>query len=182
MVPVCNHSVRDGALCYGRQVRTGVRLAPIDPWAVDDRAVVDLGRDFMRRLLLVLSAALIVAAITASSVLAVQGAVQPDETGPGNPPCSFVKIDPVRSGTYEIEGGWITIHKVSTSMGPAFWFETNTDMDALTVKGGPTYALYLDPSGGESNLYHSPLNPKNKNNQWYGLSHLCIDSKKVDEG
>jgi hypothetical protein len=135
----------------------------------------------MRRLLVLMSAGLLALAVTAPIVTAatpVDG-----ERGAGNPPCDFVKIDPVNSGTYALPDGSITIHVVSTDWGPAFWFTTEgVDIDALTVKGGPFYNLYTDPVGGEDNLYHSPLNLKYPNYQWYGLCHLCVDSKKIDEG
>jgi hypothetical protein len=132
----------------------------------------------MKRLLLLVASGLLVIGVFAPSALAVAGAVSPDETGSGNPPCDGKKIDPLRSGVYRIEGGYIDIHVVSTSKGPAFWFISNAVIEVLTVKGGPTFAVYFEPEDGEQYLYHSPINNKNPHRFWYGLSHLCVESHK----
>jgi hypothetical protein len=132
----------------------------------------------MKRLVLMVASGLLVVGIFAPSAFAVAGAVRPDETGGGNPPCAGTKIDPLVSGVYDIRGGYIDIHVVSTSKGPAFWFISNAVIDVLTVKGGPAYAVYFEPEDGESYLYHSIVNPKNPNGYWYGLSHLCVESHK----
>lgn len=82
----------------------------------------------------------------------------------------------------------LTITVVQTSQGPSFTFVSADNDEIVTsmyVKGGPDgsnlYNYGSFPNGGvaHDDGLHSPLNPKNKNDQWYGLSHLCIFADKL---
>jgi hypothetical protein len=108
----------------------------------------------------------------------------PGETFPGNYQCSAdgLLIDPVESGTYDlVGGGTITITVYDTASGPVFDFVTDgATIDSIVVKGGPNYHWYTwSPGVTSAEGLHAPLNVKN--DKWYGLSHLCIESTKKDE-
>jgi hypothetical protein len=97
----------------------------------------------------------------------------------GNPKCEGTKIDPVTSGTYAlVGGGHIVITVVNTPKGPTFNFDTegSATVDAVLVKGGPYYHVYIYPDVESDTGLHAPLNSANQ--KWYGLSHLCIESVK----
>lgn len=86
----------------------------------------------------------------------------------GNPDCGTgLKIDPVKSGTYD--GVTIVVS------GSSFSFSTDGSLVTdVVVKGGPNANWYSYPDPGvtsDSNLT-APINPNN--GKPYGLSHLCF--------
>ncbi len=133
-----------------------------------------------RRLLASLSALALLAVIGTSGVAASHVTT---EFISGNPKCDGTKIDPVNAGTYSLAGGGsITI--VLTG-GNEFSYTTSGSavITSIMVKGGPNALLwtYDSPSASDEGL-HAPLNLKNPNRPWYGLSHLCINSEKKGGG
>jgi hypothetical protein len=136
-----------------------------------------------RRLFAGLSTVALLGLLSAQTVTATH--VEPGETMPGNYQCpdGATKIDPVSSGTYALAGGGsITITVHSTAKGPTFDFSSSdADVSSVVVKGGPNYHTYMyAPAVMSDQGLHAPLNLNN--NKWYGLSHLCIESSKKDDG
>lgn len=136
-----------------------------------------------RRLTASLAALVLIGIVGVGSVSAT--APTPGETMPGNYQCpaGSTEIDPVESGTYALVGGGsIQITVSSTSKGPVFSFSaTDATVGAIVVKGGPNYHTYIFPADTTSaSGLHSPLNANN--GKWYGLSHLCLETAKKDDG
>jgi hypothetical protein len=141
---------------------------------------------------------IVLAVLVGASALAVTGIALADHSPPdgpaveptfieGNPSCEgALKIDPVASRTYSTTfrgfAGSITITVVQTAMGPTFTFVTDHPSHLVTsviVKGGPNALMYNYGAGiAHDDGLHSPLNPNNPNNKWYGLSHLCFATDK----
>ena len=106
----------------------------------------------------------------------------------GNPTCSDLisngiielKVEPVVDGSFTSADGTltVTIDVRSTADGPVFDWTSNIGVDAVFVKGGPNGNLYVyaPEATGDTGL-HSPVNPNNPNDQFYGLSHIsfCYD-------
>ena len=131
----------------------------------------------------------ITAILTALSMLTTVGATTVSAATPtsveqfaGNYQCpaGSTGVDPVVSGTYALVGGGsITITVISTTMGDTFNFTTSdATVGSIVVKGGTGYLTYMYTAATSDSGLHAPLNLKNRNNQWYGLSHLCIQSAK----
>lgn len=99
---------------------------------------------------------------------------------PGNPTCGCLgygdyerKIEPVVSGTYNIDGTNTITIVVSGSY--VDWTST-IGIDSVVVKGGPNANLYVyDPEASSDTDLHAPINPHS--GQVYGLSHIsfCYD-------
>jgi hypothetical protein len=103
---------------------------------------------------------------------------------PGNPDCpdgthELIKIEPVESGSYMVNGDVITIDVD----GVYFDWTSTHGIDAVIVKGGPNANLYyyddpLNPGGAEAfsdTELSAPINPMTQTP--YGLSHItfCYD-------
>jgi hypothetical protein len=136
-----------------------------------------------RRLSAALTALALLGVLSAQTVTATH--VSPGETIPGNYQCpsGATLIDPVADGTYALVGGGsITIDVSSTAKGPVFSFTaTDATVSSVVVKGGPNYHVYIyAPSVTTDDGLHAPLN--SANDKWYGLSHLCFESAKKDDG
>lgn len=126
-----------------------------------------------RRLLASLSALALLTVLGTSGVAA--GHVNTEFIA-GNPKCDGTKIDPVNAGTYALVGGGT----ITITLGAGNTFRFTTDgavVTSILVKGGPNALLwtYTNPVESDSGL-HAPVNLKNPNHPWYGLSHLCINS------
>ena len=134
----------------------------------------------MKKRLMLLPAALLVFGMLGTSSVA--AAPTSSEQGSGNPACSGTKIEPVADGVYAIPGGTIEINVYSTAKGNVFDWNTSSGVvvNSITVKGGTGFITYFYAGGAQADNsgLHAPLNLNNKNNQWYGLSHLCISSGK----
>jgi len=131
----------------------------------------------------------VAAALTTLALLAALGATSVTAAEPttefiaGNPACDGTKIDPVESGSYALVGGGHIVITVGWDNGAVFDFDTegSATVSSITVKGGPNALLWnFDPPVESYDGLHSPLNLKNPNGYWYGLSHLCINSEKKD--
>ena len=98
-----------------------------------------------------------------------------------------LKIEDPATGTYALNYGDFTVHLqitvVNTANGPSFTFVSTSGevITSISVKGGPGDANFYNYGAGveHDDGLHSPLNPKNPNNQWYGLSHLCVAADKI---
>lgn len=103
---------------------------------------------------------------------------------PGNPDCpdgthELIKIEPVQSGSYMVNGDVITIDVD----GVYFAWTSTHGIDAVIAKGGPNANLYnyddpLNPGGEEAfsdTELSAPINPMTQTP--YGLSHItfCYD-------
>ena len=131
-----------------------------------------------KRLLSSLAALALISVVGASSVTA---GVTISETIPGNPVCDGFKIDPVVAGTYALPGGGHIVITLGWNNGETFSFDTegSATVSSIMVKGGPNAILWsFDPAVTAYTGLHAPLNLKNPNGYWYGLSHLCINSAK----
>lgn len=137
--------------------------------------------DHMRRRVLSLLGVLsLFAVVGASSVTA---GVTISETIPGNPPCDGTKIDPVTAGSHDLVGGGHIVITLGWDNGQVFSFNTEgtATVSSIMVKGGPNAILWsFNPPVTAWSGLHAPLNLKNPNGYWYGLSHLCIHSAKKD--
>jgi len=83
------------------------------------------------------------------------------------------KIEPVSSGLYE---GIIDITVYESEMGPLFDFTATAPIVGLIVKGGPGANFYhygADAVTADTGL-HAPVNLKNPNGYYYGLSHVDV--------
>ncbi|HVM56823.1 MAG TPA: hypothetical protein VMT74_05125 [Gaiellaceae bacterium] len=98
-----------------------------------------------------------------------------------NPVCNGTKIDPVSSGTYDLQYGsnlgTITITVYDTPAGQEFDFQTDVATDLVTsvvAKGGTAYSTstYAAPGTNGDVGLHAPLNPHS--GFWYDLSYLCF--------
>ena len=96
---------------------------------------------------------------------------------PGNPPLcpGGFKLDPPMSGTFQLNGGTITIDISLTSCGQVFSWSVSPGIEIheIIVKGGPNantydYSGLMIPPMQDGNL-HAPLNP---NGMYAGLSHM----------
>lgn len=130
----------------------------------------------MRKRLLLLSTALLLAALVGAP--SASAGLVGVETGAGNPTCDGFKVDPVADGTYWDGSAWFAIDVQWTSKGPVFDWESNFVVTSVTVKGGPAYNLYMYAGDHSGQDLHAPLNPRNPNGMWYGLSHLCFEASK----
>ncbi|HKY74471.1 MAG TPA: hypothetical protein VJ246_04125 [Patescibacteria group bacterium] len=86
-----------------------------------------------------------------------------------------IKVDPAVSGSYT--DGYV--HVDVTVTGDSVSFVSDVGLDAVFVKGGPGGNLYTYDEETEAGNLHAPLNLKNKNNKYYGLSHInfCYDAE-----
>ncbi len=85
------------------------------------------------------------------------------------------KIEPVTSGVYTSDGGYLTINLTvnSTASGQTFDFTSTRTVDAVFAKGGPQGNLYdYRPAGTKSgNGLHAPVNSSGK---YADLSHISF--------
>ena len=67
----------------------------------------------------------------------------------------------------------------NTANGPVLtWTSDQPFTGTIFVKGGPDFpgfpCIYANATADASGACHAPLNPKNPNNQFYGISHIDI--------
>ena len=96
----------------------------------------------------------------------------------GNPKCSDVstglhsiKIDPVPQGN--TNWGNSNLSGTLSVSGKIVNWSSDQAIGVVIVKGGPNANIYrYDPEATSGSGLHAPLNLKNKNGEYYGLSHV----------
>lgn len=139
----------------------------------------------LRSVLAVLTTLTLVMLILPVTDTALASSVEP-ETVTGNPTCgdftdggTQLKIENPSDLTTKDSGKYtdgvlvVDLDIYQTSMGLAFDWSSNLDVDVVVAKGGPVGNVYRYGSAvtGDTGL-HSPLNPHS--GKWYGLSHISL--------
>jgi len=82
---------------------------------------------------------------------------------------TLTKFDPPNSGT---QGGVTLTVTTGGTPDPRVDWESEDPVDAVIVKGGPGANVYSYSGATSDHHLTTPINPKNKNNKRYGLSHV----------